>query len=95
MLLERQSTLKKKTNILVILSVLGIRYVYREWLKPAKAKYDQKRNRKTVCSFYPSCSEYGILALEKYGFFKGWIKTIKRLSRCTTYKHVGSCIDYP
>lgn len=95
MSLEQRNISRKKNNILVRFSVLGIRYVYRKWLKPAKARYDYKRNRKTVCSFYPTCSEYGILALEKYGFFKGWIKTIKRLSRCTTYKHKESCIDYP
>lgn len=90
-----RSISKGNSNVLVFLSVLGILFVYREWLKPLKTSYDSKRNRKIICSFHPSCSEYGILALGKYGFCKGWMKTIKRLSRCTTHKHTESCIDYP
>lgn len=34
------------------------------------------------CSFYPSCSEYGLLCIEKHGVFEGILKTSDRLSRC-------------
>ena len=34
------------------------------------------------CRFEPSCSEYAILALRKYGFIKGWRMTVSRLRRC-------------
>ena len=34
------------------------------------------------CRFEPSCSEYMILSLQKYGFWKGVRKGINRLSRC-------------
>ena len=34
------------------------------------------------CVFEPSCSEYAILAINKYGLFVGGIKTIGRLFRC-------------
>lgn len=34
------------------------------------------------CRFEPSCSEYAILALQKYGFIKGWKLTFSRLKRC-------------
>lgn len=34
------------------------------------------------CIFYPTCSEYGIQAFEKYSFFKACGKTIYRISRC-------------
>ncbi len=34
------------------------------------------------CVFEPSCSEYMILAIEKYGLFKGVMKGCKRLLRC-------------
>lgn len=34
------------------------------------------------CVFYPSCSEYMILAVEKYGTVRGVIRGIKRLQRC-------------
>ncbi|ATW26404.1 membrane protein insertion efficiency factor YidD [Candidatus Formimonas warabiya] len=34
------------------------------------------------CRFYPSCSQYMIDALVKYGFFKGLWLGIKRISKC-------------
>ncbi|MCC6181954.1 MAG: membrane protein insertion efficiency factor YidD [Bacteroidia bacterium] len=34
------------------------------------------------CRFTPSCSQYGIDAFTKYGFFKGTWLTIKRIGRC-------------
>ena len=40
---------------------------------------DERRER---CRFEPSCSEYMIQALQKYGVIKGLIKGIKRLLRC-------------
>ena len=34
------------------------------------------------CRFQPSCSDYTIEALEKYGFFKGSQLASKRIARC-------------
>ena len=34
------------------------------------------------CRFEPSCSNYALLALQKYGFWKGWKMAINRLNRC-------------
>jgi uncharacterized protein len=34
------------------------------------------------CRFTPSCSQYAIQALQKYGIFKGSWLAIKRVSRC-------------
>jgi len=34
------------------------------------------------CRFYPTCSEYFIQALQKYGVFKGSYLGIKRILRC-------------
>ena len=34
------------------------------------------------CRFEPSCSDYMILAIQKYGTSKGMIKGIKRLLKC-------------
>ena len=34
------------------------------------------------CRFEPSCSQYGIEAYKKHGFFKGTYLTVKRFSRC-------------
>jgi putative membrane protein insertion efficiency factor len=34
------------------------------------------------CSFYPSCSSYGLQAVKKHGVIFGMTKTFDRLSRC-------------
>ena len=34
------------------------------------------------CRFHPTCSQYGLEAIKKYGFLKGMKLTVKRLSRC-------------
>lgn len=44
-------------------------------------KYAPDRIRKS-CRFTPTCSDYMILAIKKYGILKGLIKGIKRLSLC-------------
>lgn len=50
---------------------------------------DSVRNK---CRFEPSCSEYMILAIEKYGVIKGLKKGISRIKRCNTN---GGGYDYP
>ncbi|WP_078063762.1 membrane protein insertion efficiency factor YidD [Pseudodesulfovibrio indicus] len=44
------------------------------------------------CRFEPTCSEFMILAIEKYGLVKGLLVGFKRLLRCRP-PHGG--IDYP
>ncbi|WP_445083657.1 membrane protein insertion efficiency factor YidD [Candidatus Neptunichlamydia sp. REUL1] len=46
------------------------------------------------CRFYPSCSEYGIKAFKKHGFFKGFYLTVRRLLRCHPW-HPGGCDPLP
>ena len=53
-----------------------------------------KGKRHIVCRFYPSCSEYAILALEKYGFVKGVRMAWNRIRRCTP-GNTEECVDYP
>jgi hypothetical protein len=36
----------------------------------------------SACRFYPSCSEYGVQALQRYGIFKGSWLTVRRIARC-------------
>ncbi|MGR3811224.1 membrane protein insertion efficiency factor YidD [Jiulongibacter sp. NS-SX5] len=36
----------------------------------------------TVCTFTPSCSEYGILAVKSHGMVNGGLMTMDRLTRC-------------
>ena len=37
------------------------------------------------CRYYPSCSNYAYDAISKYGFFKGWFISIKRILRCNPF----------
>ena len=42
-----------------------------------------------TCKFIPTCSEYGIEAIEKYGVFKGGLLTIWRILRCNPFSKGG------
>lgn len=41
------------------------------------------------CRFYPTCSEYSIQALEKYGVLIGGAKSIWRILRCNPFNKGG------
>ena len=34
------------------------------------------------CRYTPTCSQYGLEAFKKYGIFKGFWLTVKRIGRC-------------
>lgn len=65
---------------LFILLVRG----YQKWISPLLG---------ARCRFYPSCSQYAILAVQKYGFFKGVLKACYRILRCNPWNPGG--VDYP
>lgn len=46
-----------------------------------------------ACKFYPSCSEYSIQAVEKYGIVKGLLKSLTRILRCRPGTQGG--VDLP
>jgi uncharacterized protein len=41
------------------------------------------------CRFNPSCSQYGIEAIQKHGPFKGGWITLKRIARCNPWGSHG------
>jgi uncharacterized protein len=41
------------------------------------------------CRFFPSCSDYALEALRKYGAFKGGVLAVKRISRCHPFNPGG------
>lgn len=42
-----------------------------------------------ACRFVPSCSQYGIEALQKHGLFRGLWLTIRRMLRCHPFGGSG------
>lgn len=65
-----------------MISVLLVKMIrlYQKCISPLKPP---------VCRFYPSCSQYTISAIEKYGFLKGTWLGIKRISRCHPFNPGG------
>jgi len=58
-------------------------FVYQKVFSPDKGflvKFGIKKAN--TCVFYPTCSEYTVDAINKYGSVKGVIKGIERISRC-------------
>ncbi|MFH1350436.1 MAG: membrane protein insertion efficiency factor YidD [Pseudomonadota bacterium] len=41
-----------------------------------------------TCRFYPSCSSYARIAIDKYGLFKGGVLSLIRISKCHPF-HPG------
>ena len=54
--------------------------LYRKYLSPLK---------RTKCPYFPSCSEYGLEAVRKYGSIKGGVLTIYRICRCNPFSKGG------
>ncbi|MBC7333055.1 MAG: membrane protein insertion efficiency factor YidD [Actinobacteria bacterium] len=53
--------------------LLFILRVYKKYISPILPN---------SCRFYPTCSEYAIEAISKYGVVKGSIKSMYRVLRC-------------
>jgi len=75
--------------VLVVALVVCSRFIL-IWFVRLYQRYASAEIRLRCC-FTPSCSEYTILALRKYGTVIGGIKSVNRLIRC---KAPGG-IDYP
>ncbi|MER2090124.1 membrane protein insertion efficiency factor YidD [Sporosarcina sp. JAI121] len=41
------------------------------------------------CRFYPTCSHYGIEAVEKHGVLKGLWLAVRRISKCHPFHEGG------
>lgn len=56
--------------------IIGIVKLYRKYISPLK---------KPCCRFTPTCSQYAIEAVEKYGVLKGLYLSVKRILRCNPF----------
>ncbi|MBM3256047.1 MAG: membrane protein insertion efficiency factor YidD [Candidatus Moranbacteria bacterium] len=68
-------------NKLLALPAIALLIVYQKTISPDNSFWS-KRMGFRICRFHPTCSQYAILALRKYGFLKGTWLAAKRLSKC-------------
>lgn len=54
--------------------------LYRKYISPMK---------RTSCPYIPTCSSYGLEAVETYGFLKGGLLAIWRILRCNPFSKGG------
>ena len=54
---------------------------YQKYLSPLKVK--------TPCIYYPTCSQYALEAITKYGALKGGWLALKRILRCHPFAKGG------
>lgn len=54
--------------------------LYQKYLSPLKS---------TKCPYYPTCSQYGLEAIQKYGALKGGILAFWRILRCNPFSKGG------
>ena len=62
-----------KISRILALPFIGLIKLYRIFISPLLG---------SNCRHTPTCSEYGIIALKKYGVFKGTFLTAKRILKC-------------
>ncbi len=60
--------------------VISVLKIYKKFISPALPD---------SCRFYPTCSEYAVAAVEKYGVLKGSIKSMYRIIRCNPFNKGG------
>lgn len=63
----------------VTLLIVGIIKFYRVFISPLKPP---------SCRFVPTCSEYALMAIEKYGVGRGLVMAVRRILRCHPF-HPG------
>ncbi|MBW3574083.1 MAG: membrane protein insertion efficiency factor YidD [Actinobacteria bacterium] len=59
-----------------------LRLVFRGWQL-------LRSGRPSPCRFEPTCSSYGIVAVERFGALRGGLLTLRRLGRCHPWGRVG------
>ena len=60
--------------------ILKLIYGYRKYISPLTPP---------SCRYIPTCSEYAIIAIQRYGFLKGMFLAIKRILRCHPFHEGG------
>lgn len=71
----------KKIGKFINLILIGMVRIYRKYISPMK--------RMPSCRYIPTCSQYAIEALQKYGPLKGSYLAIRRILRCNHFHKGG------
>ncbi|XOQ43123.1 MAG: membrane protein insertion efficiency factor YidD [Clostridium sp.] len=45
--------------------------------------------KKPCCKYYPTCSNYAVQAIERFGAFKGFFLALYRILRCNPFSRGG------
>ena len=61
--------------------LIGLVKFYKKFLSPMKGR--------ACCRYIPTCSQYALEALQKYGPFKGSFLAIKRILKCNPFSKGG------
>lgn len=59
------------------------------WLIQFYRKYLSRLKVRNHCIYVPTCSQYGIEAITKYGACKGGLMTLWRILRCNPFAKGG------
>lgn len=61
--------------------------LYQKTISPDHGVFSGGKQR--ICRFHPTCSEYTIDAINKYGVFKGSVRGAWRIMRCNPFSKGG------
>lgn len=61
--------------------LIGLVKIYQKYLSPLKGH--------STCIYFPTCSQYAVEAIEKYGALKGGLLAVWRILRCNPFSKGG------
>ena len=61
--------------------LIGMVKIYQKYLSPLKGH--------STCIYFPTCSQYAVEAIEKYGALKGGLLAVWRILRCNAFATGG------
>ena len=79
--MDKVKKIFKKKGKFINLILIGMVRIYRKYISPMK--------RMPSCRYIPTCSQYAIEALQKYGPLKGSYLAIRRILRCNHFHKGG------
>ena len=77
---RKKSLVREYAEALVLALLLALVKFYRAAISPY---------RPPCCRYYPTCSQYALEAIEKYGALKGGWLAFRRILRCNPFHKGG------